>query len=116
VPKKRDHDLLREIGRRVARARRDRGWTQERLAEAIGIEAVTMSRWETGDRALSISTLADVARVLGVRLGDLLDADRPLPAPRHGAEQTELLRVFGRLPPARRELLLRLAHELATGR
>ena len=50
MPRKRDEDLLREVGRRVAQIRRVRGWTQEALAGAVGIEPVTLSRLETGDR------------------------------------------------------------------
>ena len=69
MPRKRDQELLRDIGQRVAKARTDRGFTQERLAEAVGIEPVTLSRWETGQRAVSVSTLAHIAEVLQVGLG-----------------------------------------------
>ena len=58
MPRNRDQELLRQIGRRVGQIRADRGLTQEVLAEAVGLEPVTVSRWETGDRALSVSTLA----------------------------------------------------------
>jgi transcriptional regulator with XRE-family HTH domain len=63
MPRQRDQELITGIGRRVAQARRDRGFTQEALAEAVGIEAVTLSRLETGDRALSLSTLASISKV-----------------------------------------------------
>ena len=113
MPRRRDEQLLRDVGRRVAEARAKRGFTQEQLAEAIGIQPVTMSRWETGDRALSITTLANIADALGVGLGDLLDVERDLPGVEHGPEQAELLRGFDKLTPNRRELVLRLLRELA---
>ena len=113
MPRTRDQELLREVGRRVAKARADRGFTQERLAEVVGIEPVTLSRWETGHRALSLSTLAAIAETLEIGLGDLLDMERDLVAPEYGPDELELLRTFARLTDARRDLVLRLARELA---
>jgi|GEM_PF-261883 len=113
MPRQRDHDLLRQIGQRVGQARRDRGWTQEQLGEAIGLEAVSLSRLETADRALSVSTLAAVATALGVGLGDLLDVARPVPAAENGPEEAELIRLFVKLPQSQKDILLRLARDLS---
>ena len=113
MPRNRDQELLREVGQRVSRARRDRGWSQEQLAEAIDIQPTTLSRLETGDRAISLSTLGRVAEALGVGLGDLLDVKRDLPTIEHGPEHAELLRGFDALSAGRRELVLRLVRELA---
>ena len=112
MPRKRDQELLRDIGQRVAKARTDRGFTQERLAEAVGIEPVTLSRWETGQRAVSVSTLARIAEVLQVGLGDLLDVQRELPQPEHGPDEAALLRGFGLLTPSRRSLVVQIVREL----
>ena len=112
MPRQRDQQIITDVGRRVAQSRKDRGFTQEQLAEAIGIEAVTLSRLETGHRALSLSTLASISAALGVGLGDLLDSGRDLPAPEHTPEEVELLRLFGKLSPTQRDVLLRLAREL----
>ena len=114
MPRTRDQQLLRDIGQRVAAARAARGYTQERFAEVVGIEPVTLSRWETGHRALSLSTLASIAGALEVGLGDLLDVDRDLPSPEHGPEELELLRGFSGLSGSRRDLVLRLVRELGT--
>lgn len=113
MPRRRDSELLREVGRRVADARKARGWTQEALSESVGIEPVTLSRLETGDRALGLSMLARIADALGVGLGDLLDLQRDLPEPGHGPEEAELLRAYTGMTKARRQLLLRLARELS---
>jgi len=115
MPRKRDHDLLRVVGQRVANARKDRGWTQEQLAEAIGIEAVSLSRLETGDRALSLSTLGHISDALGVGLADLLDEARPLPKPKHAPDEAELLRLFQRLHEGKRDIVLRLVRDLTSG-
>lgn len=113
MPRQRDQQLVRDVGRRVAQARKDRGFTQEQLAEAIGIEPVTLSRLETGDRALRLSTLSSIATVIGIPVGDLLDVARTLPPAEHGPEEAELIRLFGKLNPNQRDVLLRVARELA---
>lgn len=115
MPRRRDHELLQEVGSRVGQARRDRGWTQEALAEAIGIEPVTLSRLETGDRALSLTMLAKSAAVLGIGLGDLLDVQRQLPVATGTPEEAELARLFAGLSPSGRDLVLRLVRELTKG-
>ena len=105
MPRRRDKELLQAIGQRVAKARKDRGWTQEALAEAVGIEPVSLSRLETGDRALSLSTLARIAEVVGVGLGDLVDTGRELPDAPHGPDDAEVLRAFQGMSRTRRQLL-----------
>jgi transcriptional regulator with XRE-family HTH domain len=115
MPRQRNENIIEAVGGRVAQARRDRGFTQEQLAEAVGLEPVTLSRWETGHRALSLSTLASIASVLGVSLGDLLDVGRQVPAPAHSPEEAEMIRLFGKMTPSGRDVLLRVARELAQG-
>ncbi len=36
------------IGANIQRLRRSRGLTQEQLADAIGVSAAAVSKWETG--------------------------------------------------------------------
>ncbi len=74
---------------------------------------VTLSRLETGHRALSLSTVAEIATALEVGLRDLLDVDAPLPAPRREAGEQELVHLYRGLDGRRRDLLLRVAREIA---
>ncbi len=41
-------EVLRELGRRLALLRKQRGWSQERLAEAAGVGVATLRRIEDG--------------------------------------------------------------------
>ena len=52
--------------------RKYRGLTRKQLADTAGIDAVTLSRIETGKRAGSPRTLAAIAKALGVEPGDLM--------------------------------------------
>ena len=44
----------------------ERGMDQKALAEAVGIESATLSRYMTGKRTMPLSTLYAIAGVLGL--------------------------------------------------
>ena len=114
MPKhKHDPALLALIGSRIKEARSTEGMTQAELAEAIGIEPVTLSRYETGARGASISTIAMAADVLGVRVGDLVDRGRELSRPEHCPEILGAIRVLEQLGEGQLDLALRLLREVA---
>ena len=112
MPKHRDEKLLVAIGRRFQRIRREAGWTQEQLAEALDIQPVTLSRWERGERALSLSALAQSAAILEVSLGDLLDTGRRAPAGPKDAGFAELKKLWKSLDEDERDLVVRLVREV----
>ncbi len=113
MPRSRDQELLLAVGQRVGQIRREQGWTQERLAEAIGLQAISLSRLENGARALSLSTLARIADALEVGLGDLLDVARPLPQVDRIPGEAELVQLYRGLDEERRDLVVRLAKDVA---
>lgn len=61
---------------RIATLRRERGWTQERLAETSGIAVRTVQRLEGGSDA-SLETLSSIARALEVPVRDLFAQGDP---------------------------------------
>jgi len=56
----------------VRQARQERGWSQEHLADAAGVDRSYMSGIERGVRNLSVVKLAQVARALGLPVRELL--------------------------------------------
>lgn len=71
-----------ELARLITEARKDRGWSQEKLAEESGVGRRTIIRWETeADAEPLAGQLRDVARTLGVPV-------------------TSAFRAVGWLPPA----------------
>lgn len=73
-------DVQKVFGRRVKALLRGRGLSQEQLSEAISRSPDTVSNIERGFAATRLSTAAEIARVLGVRLADLFDfgTERPV--------------------------------------
>lgn len=62
----------KEIGKRVKKARRDKGITQEKLAEMIEISVPHMSNIETGKTRLSFLLLFELVVALDVTADMLL--------------------------------------------
>ena len=58
---------------KLAQARRKRGLSQDRLAELSGVSRVTISRIESGKESPRVQTVYRLARVLKVRVTDILE-------------------------------------------
>jgi putative transcriptional regulator len=65
--------LVGRIGQNVHRLRERRGLTQAELAARVGVHRVTVAALEGGRKAPSLELLEQLARVLRVRPGRLLD-------------------------------------------
>ncbi len=52
------------IGKRIAVARKRRGWLQADLARLVGVAPSTVGAWETGIRTLSLQALLKLAKAL----------------------------------------------------
>jgi transcriptional regulator with XRE-family HTH domain len=61
---RRNRDLDRIIGQRLRDVRLSTGVSQEELAQRLGIERVSLSRYETGQRAIPFSVLLTISNVL----------------------------------------------------
>jgi transcriptional regulator with XRE-family HTH domain len=103
MPRKRDPARIAQIGARVRALRQARGLTQEAVAEALGVQPTAVTRFETGAVGLSLTTLCELADVLGVPAGFLVGDDGP--AGIVGDERL-LLRDFRELDPAHRATVL----------
>lgn len=64
--------LYQKLSQRIERLRKDKGMTQEELAEKAGLHRAYFWDIENG-RNISIKTAYKIARALGVSLGELFD-------------------------------------------
>ena len=64
--------VLDVIAWRVANLRKERGWTQQQLAEASGVHRITIVKLEASTLDPRVSTLSRLSLALGVGAGDLL--------------------------------------------
>ena len=62
-----------EIGKRIRKFRKDRGLTQEELANMIGVGKGRVSNWEQGTNRPDADILADICKALNVSPSEILD-------------------------------------------
>ena len=65
------------IGAQIARVRKERGMTQERLAASVNVATETISRLERGVTMPSLITLGKISHALHSPLKDLFDFEYP---------------------------------------
>ena len=75
-----NHDSKRQVAERfgdfLRSLRRQRGWTQAQAGEAVGVDAVTIRRWELGLFSPSSKRIVEVAEAYGVAVSELIDASK----------------------------------------
>jgi len=65
------------LGANIAERRKNLGWTQAQLAECIGVDTETVSRFERGSNLPSLQRLEKLADALSVPLYQLIAASSP---------------------------------------
>ena len=68
-------DLIK-IGQFLQVLRKEKGLTQEQLAERVGVARRTVSRWETGSNMPDLDILIELADLYAVDLRELLNGER----------------------------------------
>lgn len=61
-----------KIGSNIAALRKEKGITQEELANALGVSAQAVSKWENNSSCPDVSLLTDIADYFGVTVDALL--------------------------------------------
>src|SRR5262245_36423952 len=84
-----DQAIYRAIGLQLRTVRLACGVSQEELAERLGIERVTLSRYESGARTLPLATLVRVAELLRRPIAEFLPTSGAL-TPLSSPPSTEL--------------------------
>ena len=64
------------IGESIRRSRKQKGMTQEALAQVLSVSAQAVSKWETGQSLPDIGLLLPLSKALGVGVNDLLGGSR----------------------------------------
>jgi len=68
----RDEGFFRDLGARLAQARKDRGLTQQQLADQLGIAQQTLAHYEVGRVRIAASMLPILAEMLDQSIDEML--------------------------------------------
>lgn len=102
------------IGQRIKEARLRRGMTQPNLAEAIGRDNSTISRWEAAEMVMNVDDLVKIAEALGMSACWLLTGGEGL-----DLEYSDLVNWYDESDPESQRLILavlRESHEMQSER
>ena len=97
------------FGKRLKRLRNEAGMTQKELAAELGISRRTIDYYEREGQGLPAQLLPDLARILGVEVGELLGI-QPVKssAPKLGAVIEKRLRQIEKLNPKIKKQILQI--------
>ena len=65
-----------KIGKFILDCRKEKGLTQEQLAEKIGVTSKSISRWENGNTMPDYSLLKDLCNELDITVNELLSGEK----------------------------------------
>ncbi len=68
---------LAELGRRIVRWRKRRGWPRTELAQRLGVTRMRLGHWERGSHMPPLAALLALRRELGVSLDELFTGEPP---------------------------------------
>lgn len=66
--------FLKQFGKRVAKIRKEKGFTQEKLGFAVGVSPAYIGFIEQGRRNPTIANIYKISKVLGVSLKDIFSS------------------------------------------
>lgn len=94
------------IGERIKEARKEKGWSQEKLSEEIDVTTVYISRVERGGSGINLKRLAQISKALDVSL-EYLVGGSATGAPNY--LDKELYETVSSCSPAKQRLIYNIA-------
>lgn len=79
---------MKKIGSFLKILRKEKGLTQEQLAEKLGVAGRTVSRWETASNMPDLSILIQLADFYDVQIDEILDGERKNQSTTNGLKET----------------------------
>ena len=67
------------IGKRIASLRKGKGLTQDELSEMMGVSPQAVSKWENDQSCPDITSLPQLAEILGITVDELLSGKKAEP-------------------------------------
>ncbi len=60
------------LSENLKKAREEKNWSQQKVAESVGVTQVALHYFETGVKVPSVPVLMELSRVLGKTMDDLV--------------------------------------------
>lgn len=86
VAKTASRHAAKRLGTHLRGLRKQAGWTQFYAGEIVGVDSVTVRRWEMGVFSPSQENMERLAKIYGVQMEELLEVASPEVLPRNGSD------------------------------
>ncbi len=93
------------IGAFIKELRKEKGLTQEQLAERLNVSGRTVSRWETGANMPDISLLVELAEFFDVSIPEIIDGERK--SEKMNQETKEVANIMADYADAEKESIIK---------
>lgn len=101
-----EEKFFKDLGARLARARKAGGLTQTELAEKLGIPQQTLARYETGESRISVALLLEMSHILRFSIDDMLSGRSEARSKRGPASRLEQqMQALARLPKSKQRFV-----------
>lgn len=81
----------------LGRIRKEKGYTQEKLAKALHVARSTVAMWETSGTSPDAGQLAAMATLLGVSVDEILGVELPLPSNAYPLDDQAVIPILGEI-------------------
>lgn len=65
---------MQKTGKYIAKLRKGKGWTQQRLAEQLSVSPQAVSKWECGEAVPDIDILDKISMIFDVKIDSIIKA------------------------------------------
>jgi transcriptional regulator with XRE-family HTH domain len=103
--------FFKELGVRIAQARKDRGLTQQQLADQLGIAQQTLAHYEIGRLRVVAALLPPLAEIFDLSVDELLTGQATgRPAGKRGptSRLQQQVDAIGQLPKAKQRFVVEM--------
>lgn len=104
------------IGKTIRKIREQKGITQQQLAALVNMHRSNYSKVEAGERELSVTALAKVAKHFGMTLDELVNFKGKVPVEEKVEDKSamEQLKLINELEPEDKAMVFRLIDTVVT--
>lgn len=106
-----DEGFFKALGARVAQIRKDRGLTQQQVADHLGVAQQTLAHYEVGRARIAASLLPPLAEILDVSIEEILTGQPVYRAAGKRGPTSRLqqqVEAISQLPKAKQRLLVEM--------
>ena len=100
------------IGKFIAKKRKEKNFTQEQLAERLGVSNKTISKWETGKCLPDYSIVESLCRALDITMAELFDGEEDEKSI-HTYDNQQVLKMLEETQMLKKKLLMGIVLLLA---